>query len=334
MFRLSKEQPAGGKGPGQVHNGGHGKTDRMTGQPDQQQRRHDDARQHGNRPQSGDMAARDDMDHLAQQVVLPGVGLFKHRRLANPVKPGGAADGLGGLGKSPVADPKRGNQGGGDGKAACQGNGGVPGQHRAARDHEADEQGRRGPVVPTRNGFHLGVDHRGGTDRCDAQHRAQNAQALWPAQTKPIRQRNRGQQKQRRDRGPGLARQPRCPPLGKGAQKTLRIAKVEGRGQQAANRQRIAKPPVQERRPACRGGQAKTQQGKAAKTHAGEDSEQDHRRRGVHQIFPRTRSSQPAKPVALMSRSGASRLASCGRSFLRGARYLLVGLVFSIGIRS
>ena len=56
-----------------------------------------------------------------------------------------------------------------------------------------------------------------------------------------------GQQQEGRDRGPALAAQPACPPLGEGPERPLRIAEMEGGGQKPDHRQPVAQPPDQER---------------------------------------------------------------------------------------
>ena len=112
------------------------------------------------------------------------------------------------------------------------------------------------------------------------------------------------------------------------------IAEVKGRGQQPRHRQPITQPPGQKPPNALRGRKTDAQKGQIAKAQARQHGKQDDRRGRMHQIFPRTLSSHPAKPVALMSSNGASRLAFCGESFFRGGRYLLVGRVPRSGIRS
>ena len=92
-----------------------------------------------------------------------------------------------------------------------------------------------------------------------------------------------------------------------------------GRGKKPAHRQPIAQAPKRKGRPTRRLHQTHAQSGEKAKAEARQHSEQQNGRCRIHQIFPKTRSSQPAKPVALMSNSGAKGLASSA-SFLRGGR--------------
>ena len=175
-------------------------------------------------------------------------------------------------------------------------------------------------MVPARHRLDLGVDHRGGQHRGQSQTAAHPPQAAWPAQPKPIRQCWGGQCQQGRNSRPSFTRQPTAAPLAERLQRPLRVAQMEGGRQKPHNRKAIAQTPKRKSRPAVHMYKPKPQKRKQAKSHAREHGKHNDRRCRMHQIFPRILSSQPAKPLALMSSSGARTLASSTRSLGRGGR--------------
>ena len=75
----------------------------MGWQSGDKQRGHHGTQAKGNGPQAGDVFARDDIDHLAHQVIGAGVGVFKDGCAADTVQPCGFTQGLTALGKGDIA---------------------------------------------------------------------------------------------------------------------------------------------------------------------------------------------------------------------------------------
>ena len=118
------------------------------------------------------------------------MGRIKDRHRAQIAEPRGAAHGGADFAKATVAKVpmrrKGGRQKGQQGNRHAP----LPGQHSPARQRKGKELRGRGPMIPARHGFQLGIDHRGGGNGGQRQNRTHHPRQARQAQAEPIRQRH------------------------------------------------------------------------------------------------------------------------------------------------